>query len=58
MLAVEARARTARCPFCGQSNVVPESATPITGRCSRCQRPLDDHGFVDGQLAACPQAIA
>jgi hypothetical protein len=52
-VAVDKDATTARCPFCGQNNLLPSTAERITGRCALCARPIDDHGFVEGLLAPC-----
>ena len=42
------------CPVCGQNNSVPGSALAITGCCSKCGRPLDDHSWLDDAVDACP----
>jgi hypothetical protein len=52
--AVAQGAYFAQCPNCGQNNNVPLGAPLITGRCERCDRPLDDHQWLDGAITACP----
>jgi DNA-directed RNA polymerase subunit RPC12/RpoP len=32
------------CPKCGQFNVVVHESMPITGRCDRCNKPLESNG--------------
>ncbi len=53
-MAIEGEAFVAACPSCGQNNRVPGSARPITGRCTKCSRPVDDHGFQGDLMKACP----
>lgn len=50
---------TAPCPQCGQNNrLIAGSSKPITGRCSACNKPVDDHEHVvDDYGRICPVAV-
>ena len=53
---VEDNQTFAKCPICSQRNVVPDNASPVTGICSRCQKPIDMHLLDErGNIRRCPK---
>ena len=54
--AVEGEALAVACPTCGQNNTLGLVTESITGLCSLCGGPLDDHGFESDTAILCPPA--
>ncbi len=50
---VDRNAFVVPCPFCGQNNNIPPNSAPITGMCTTCGTPIDDHQFVGALEYAC-----
>jgi hypothetical protein len=46
------------CPFCTGVSEPPTNVRPLTGRCTNCGHPYDDHTWAGDVAEACPQVHA
>lgn len=46
---------TAKCPICGQHNLIPDQLPQITGFCGGCKKAIDNHPLDRrGNILHCP----